>query len=119
MDTKEGDLVFVSVRGYPPWPAKVNSVDVRRTVKYFDVTFFGTQEVAKCRSTNVYPYEENKHMLGVPKKDIKFNLALEEIKKLNTFSSNTCPKTPANNKNKLHLKKLYSLATKFYHFKDT
>lgn len=75
-----GDKVFAKVRGYPPWPAQVNSiVDLGPNKLKYHVTFFGTLETAICKVEDIYPYAENKEKYGKPLKRKGFNEALAEI----------------------------------------
>lgn len=97
MAIKKGDFVFAKVKGYPSWPAIVDQVEEKNRIKYYNVTFFGTKEISKCKQTEVCLYSENKSKLGIPKeKNASFNLALQEIEKAIKLKLNrsTTPRTP-------------------------
>lgn len=42
---KYGDRVFAKVRGYPPWPARVDGITEVQGKNRFHVFFYGTYEV--------------------------------------------------------------------------
>lgn len=67
-ELKVGDYVFATVRGYPSWPARINKVEINNKSIYYRVTFFATNETARCSKKNVHEYQKNKHILGVTKK---------------------------------------------------
>ncbi|XP_067003028.2 PC4 and SFRS1-interacting protein isoform X2 [Anabrus simplex] len=75
-----GDKVFAKVRGYPPWPARVDGLadGTPNKIKY-NVFFFGTAETAVCKAEDLFPYSENKEKYGRPLKRKGFNEALAEI----------------------------------------
>uniref|UniRef100_A0A1B6H1R7 PWWP domain-containing protein n=1 Tax=Cuerna arida TaxID=1464854 RepID=A0A1B6H1R7_9HEMI len=76
-----GDKVFARMRGYPPWPAKVEGVinnTSTKTIKY-RVYFYGTKQIAICKQEDLCSYVENKAVLGKPKKSKGFNDSLLEI----------------------------------------
>ncbi|XP_046399738.1 PC4 and SFRS1-interacting protein isoform X2 [Ischnura elegans] len=78
-----GDIVFAKVRGYPAWPARVETVpdpSAGNKAQKYNVFFFGTYETAVCKLEDIFPYEENKERFGKPQKRRKgFNEALWEI----------------------------------------
>ncbi|CAK9799636.1 Hepatoma-derived growth factor [Anthophora plagiata] len=62
-----GDKVFAKVRGYPPWPAKVEKViDPNSKNSKYSVYFYGTGETAVCKVEELYTYIENKAKFGKP-----------------------------------------------------
>ncbi|XP_050482187.1 PC4 and SFRS1-interacting protein isoform X1 [Bombus huntii] len=62
-----GDKVFAKVRGYPPWPAKVEKVvDANSKNSKYSVYFYGTGETAVCKVEELYSYLENKARFGKP-----------------------------------------------------
>ncbi|XP_043587470.1 PC4 and SFRS1-interacting protein isoform X4 [Bombus pyrosoma] len=62
-----GDKVFAKVRGYPPWPAKVEKViDANSKNSKYSVYFYGTGETAVCKVEELYTYLENKARFGKP-----------------------------------------------------
>ncbi|XP_071449610.1 PC4 and SFRS1-interacting protein-like isoform X2 [Hetaerina americana] len=78
-----GDIVFAKVRGYPAWPARVETVpdpSAGNKAQKYNVFFFGTYETAVCKLEDLFPYEGNKERFGKPQKRRKgFNEALWEI----------------------------------------
>jgi len=63
-----GDLVFAKVRGYPPWPARVQQPTAKSGTKY-QVFFFGTYETAVCKKEELWKYsEETKAKYGKQKR---------------------------------------------------
>ncbi|XP_033341488.2 JIL-1 anchoring and stabilizing protein isoform X1 [Megalopta genalis] len=62
-----GDKVFAKVRGYPPWPAKVEKViDPNSKNSKYSVFFYGTGETAVCKVEELYTYIENKAKFAKP-----------------------------------------------------
>nr|KAF7425102.1 hypothetical protein H0235_007540 [Vespula pensylvanica] len=60
-----GDKVFAKVRGYPPWPAKVEKVtDPNSKNAKYSVYFYGTGETAVCKVEELFTYTENKAKFG-------------------------------------------------------
>ncbi|KAF7401199.1 hypothetical protein HZH68_007019 [Vespula germanica] len=60
-----GDKVFAKVRGYPPWPAKVEKVtDQNSKNAKYSVYFYGTGETAVCKVEELFTYTENKAKFG-------------------------------------------------------
>ncbi|XP_035718493.1 hepatoma-derived growth factor-related protein 2-like [Vespa mandarinia] len=60
-----GDKVFAKVRGYPPWPAKVEKVvDSNSKNAKYNVYFYGTGETAVCKVEELFTYTENKAKFG-------------------------------------------------------
>lgn len=78
-----GDIVFVKIKGFPHWPAKVLSIDneSEKIIKY-NVVFFGTNETACVKQNCIANYLDNKEKYGKMKtenfKNSKFNMALVE-----------------------------------------
>lgn len=75
-----GDKVFAKVRGYPPWPARVDSIadSSPSNIKYH-VFFYGTLERGVCRNQDLFPYQENKEKLSKPIKRKDFQRAINQI----------------------------------------
>lgn len=78
-----GDVVFVKMKGFPHWPAKIITIDKKgEKITNFNVLFFGTNESASVRENCVYNYLENKGKYGKQKtenfRNYKFNKALVE-----------------------------------------
>ncbi|KAK9506856.1 hypothetical protein O3M35_008715 [Rhynocoris fuscipes] len=88
-----GDKVFAKVRGYPPWPAKIEGLaDETPNKMRYHVYFYGTGETAVIKAEDVFAFVENKVKFGKPKKQKYFQEALlqieaelspEEVKKAN------------------------------------
>ncbi|XP_076305144.1 uncharacterized protein LOC143222467 isoform X1 [Tachypleus tridentatus] len=82
MQYKPGDLVFAKVRGYPPWPARVEEKPPpgkKVPPKKFPILFFGTYETANLGTKDLYPYHKFKEKYGNPQKRKFFNEGLWEI----------------------------------------
>lgn len=92
-----GDKVFAKVRGYPPWPARVEGVadETPNKMKYH-VFFYGTRETAICKSEELYSYLENREKYGKPMKKRGFNEGIAQIEmELGlTPRTNLSPQTP-------------------------
>ena len=55
---KKGDLIFAKVKGYPAWPARVESPTDAKCNR-FKVFFFGTYETATIKKEDMWIYNEN------------------------------------------------------------
>lgn len=75
-----GEKVFAKVRGYPPWPARVEGVadETPNKMKYH-IYFYGTAETAICKADELFPYIENRAKYGKPLKKRGFNEALQQV----------------------------------------
>ncbi|XP_012264964.2 PC4 and SFRS1-interacting protein isoform X2 [Athalia rosae] len=75
-----GDKVFAKVRGYPPWPARIESITDGNTknAKY-KVFFYGTGETAVCKVDELFGYVENKAKFGKPLKRKYFHEGLQQL----------------------------------------
>ncbi|KAF7278640.1 hypothetical protein GWI33_008156 [Rhynchophorus ferrugineus] len=72
-----GDKVFAKIKGYPPWPAKIES-DTGK--KKYNVTFYGTQEVGVIKAEDISYYLENKNnFVHKYLKRVGYNSAVKEI----------------------------------------
>lgn len=79
---RTADLVFAKIKGYPPWPARVEKdlpTGFKPTPGRYPVFFFGTYETAVVAAKDLYPYEQYKHQFGIKRKMKNFNEGLEEI----------------------------------------
>ncbi|XP_029033919.1 PC4 and SFRS1-interacting protein isoform X1 [Osmia bicornis bicornis] len=75
-----GDKVFAKVRGYPPWPAKVEKViDPNSKNSKYSVYFYGTGETAVCKVEELYTYTENKAKFGKPLRRKYFHEGLIQL----------------------------------------
>uniref|UniRef100_A0A1B6HJS5 PWWP domain-containing protein n=1 Tax=Homalodisca liturata TaxID=320908 RepID=A0A1B6HJS5_9HEMI len=93
-----GDKIFAKVRGYPPWPARVEGVadETPNKMKYH-VYFYGTGETAVCKQEELFPYAENREKYGKPMKKKGFNEALLQIdSELGLSTLVQTPQTPGN-----------------------
>lgn len=68
---KPGDKVFAKVRGFPHWPAVIENIDLTTKLPKYEVLFYGTQESASVKETDVCLYLENKARFGQTKTNIK------------------------------------------------
>ncbi|XP_022192041.2 PC4 and SFRS1-interacting protein isoform X2 [Nilaparvata lugens] len=75
-----GDKVFAKVRGYPPWPARVEGVadETPNKMKYH-VFFYGTRETAICKTEELFSYIDNREKFGKPMKKRGFKEGIEQI----------------------------------------
>lgn len=75
-----GDKVFAKVRGYPPWPARVEGLadETPNKMKYH-IYFYGTGETAIVKAEDICTFVDNKIRLGKPKKHKNFTEALLQI----------------------------------------
>ncbi|XP_035224545.1 hepatoma-derived growth factor-related protein 3-like [Stegodyphus dumicola] len=79
---KSGDLVFAKVRGYPPWPARVEQdppPGKKVPKNKYPILFFGTYETAVLAAKDLFPYEQYKAKFGKQQKRKFFNEGLWEI----------------------------------------
>lgn len=77
---KTNDKVFAKVRGYPPWPARIEGLadETPNRLKYH-IFFYGTRETGVCRQDELFPYLEFKEKYGKGVKRKFFTEALQEI----------------------------------------
>ncbi|XP_014247546.1 PC4 and SFRS1-interacting protein-like [Cimex lectularius] len=76
----KGDKVFAKVRGYPPWPAKIDALaDETPSKMKYHVYFYGTGETGVVKAEDICSYVQNKAKLGKPKKHKNFTEALAGI----------------------------------------
>lgn len=89
-----GQIVFVKLKGYPHWPAKITEIctNDKNCISKYKVIFFGDNNTADVRETDMYCYEQSKDLYGKPKidnfKNKVFNKALKEAE--NAFSNTKC-----------------------------
>ncbi|GIZ01970.1 hypothetical protein CEXT_10021 [Caerostris extrusa] len=78
---RPGDLIFGKVRGYPPWPARIEPPKQGQKIppNKYHVFFFGTYETGIVQSKDIFPYETFKEKYGKPQKRRFFNEGLHEI----------------------------------------
>ncbi|XP_076366058.1 uncharacterized protein LOC143254990 isoform X2 [Tachypleus tridentatus] len=79
---KPGDLVFAKVRGYPPWPARIEEkppAGKKVPLNKYPVLFFGTYEIANLAPKDLFSYEDYKEKYGKPMKRKFFNDGLWEL----------------------------------------
>lgn len=94
---KIGEIVFVKLKGYPHWPAKIielDTTDKHNKTKY-KVSFYGDGKLSYVKESDTYSYTEHKDLYGQQKTDNYrnklFNEALREAENafLNVDLSNT------------------------------
>lgn len=72
-----GDKVFAKVKGYPPWPARIES-DTGK--KKYSVIFYGTKEVGVIKVEDICYYLKNKDsFVNKYSKRVGYNEAVKEI----------------------------------------
>ncbi|XP_013783002.1 PC4 and SFRS1-interacting protein-like isoform X2 [Limulus polyphemus] len=79
---KPGDLVFAKVRGYPPWPARIEEKPPegkKVPLNKYPVLFFGTYEIANLAPKDLFSYQDYKEKYGKPMKRKFFNDGLWEL----------------------------------------
>ena len=75
-----GDKVFAKVRGYPPWPARVEGLaDETPNRMRYHIYFYGTGETAVVKAEDICSFVDNRVKLGKPKKHKNFTEALIQI----------------------------------------
>ncbi|XP_029156339.1 hepatoma-derived growth factor-related protein 2 isoform X2 [Nylanderia fulva] len=75
-----GDKVFAKVRGYPPWPARVEKVsDPNSKNAKYSVYFYGTGETAVCKVEELYTYTENKVKFCKPIRRKFFHEGIQQL----------------------------------------
>ncbi|XP_014238569.1 PC4 and SFRS1-interacting protein isoform X1 [Trichogramma pretiosum] len=75
-----GERVFAKVRGYPPWPAKIENVtDPNSKQAKYHVHFYGTKEIGTCKIEDLFQYEENKEKFTKAVRRKFFQEGLQEI----------------------------------------
>lgn len=77
---KPNEKIFAKVRGYPPWPARVEGVadETPNKIKYH-VYFYGTGETAVCKQEELFPYIDNRAKFGKPLKKKGFNEGISQV----------------------------------------
>ncbi|XP_065321528.1 PC4 and SFRS1-interacting protein-like isoform X3 [Gordionus sp. m RMFG-2023] len=82
LDYKPGTLVFAKVKGYPPWPARIDNEQLNRKIPKgkYPIFFYGTHETYNLGKKDLFLYEDYKTKLGCPNKHKGFNEGLLEIK---------------------------------------
>lgn len=80
---KVRDRVFAKIRGYPQWPAVIDSIENSNSkILKYNVTFYGTKEVALVKEVDLCSFNENKDRFGKPKqKNQLLNKAIKEAEK--------------------------------------
>ncbi|KAJ1526064.1 hypothetical protein ONE63_009230 [Megalurothrips usitatus] len=81
-----GDLVFAKLKGYPPWPSKINQIESiisggKEKVRY-NVFFYGTHQSSILRSSSLYHYDTYaKSIVDKWGRKPKFHHALKELER--------------------------------------
>lgn len=77
---RSGAKVFAKVRGYPPWPARIEGcADETPKKEKYHVYFYGTGETAVVKSQDVFNFVENRNKMGKLKKHKNFTEAMQQI----------------------------------------
>ncbi|KAL3196073.1 hypothetical protein MRX96_015618 [Rhipicephalus microplus] len=82
MSFNVGDRVFAKVRGYPPWPARVEDCigdKSKPKAQKYSVLFYGTYETATLGPKDLFAYKDFKDKYGQQQKRKFFNEGLWEI----------------------------------------
>ncbi|OXU28913.1 hypothetical protein TSAR_006802 [Trichomalopsis sarcophagae] len=75
-----GERVFAKVRGYPPWPAKIESItDPTSKQAKYHVSFFGTKEIGTCKIEDLLVYADNKDKLSKSVRRKYFHEGIQEL----------------------------------------
>uniref|UniRef100_A0A0N5BEV9 PWWP domain-containing protein n=1 Tax=Strongyloides papillosus TaxID=174720 RepID=A0A0N5BEV9_STREA len=77
------DLVWAKMKGFPHWPGKVIQVpkfNGKGVDSKYMVIFFGTNEHAYLKDTELCHYLENREKYEIPNKKKSFELALKEVR---------------------------------------
>ncbi|RXG68375.1 PC4 and SFRS1-interacting protein [Armadillidium vulgare] len=87
---KPYDLIFAKIKGYPHWPARVESFEFEdgKPPKKYPVLFYGTQETAFLKPDDIFPYHEHLEKYGFPHKNKGFNEGLWLIEHNPNYSPN-------------------------------
>lgn len=99
---KVGDCVFAKVTGHPFWPAVITSVDKANSIIRYNVSFYGTGEIANgVKELHICSFLENRNKYTgakVVKNKDKFSKAVKEaIKYLNYPHSSPLSAQPSPN----------------------
>ncbi|TKR95546.1 hypothetical protein L596_009698 [Steinernema carpocapsae] len=78
-----GDLVWATMRGHPPWPAKVITGPEQASIgqRKCKVILFGTQETALMNESDLCDYEANADRYEHPRKIPDFNKGIQAIRR--------------------------------------
>ncbi|KAG4066937.1 hypothetical protein HA402_007685 [Bradysia odoriphaga] len=84
-----GDYVFAKVKGYPPWPAKITSIDKKK----YKVYFYGTGETANLKIEDCFHYLETKAKYANDKclKKAHFQTAVDQIEQAIATGEDAAP----------------------------
>ncbi|CAH0550181.1 unnamed protein product [Brassicogethes aeneus] len=72
---KPGDKVFAKVKGYPPWPASIQSENGKK----YNVKFYGTGEIGTIKAEDLFYFIKSKNTLKKVLKRKDYNDAMAEI----------------------------------------
>ncbi|VDM42825.1 unnamed protein product [Toxocara canis] len=68
---QRGDLVWAKMKGFPPWPAKILQPSTQLTdvpANRYSVMFFGTNETAIMKNTDLFSYLQHRAQFEVSRK---------------------------------------------------
>ncbi len=71
--------VFAKVRGFPAWPARVQSVTGSGASAKYGVFFYGTYESATLKAADIWPFDEASTKRFGKNKAKNFDVAMKEI----------------------------------------
>lgn len=78
---KKGDLIFAKMKGYPYWPARIETTAKELIAKKkYNILFYGTHDTSVLKVDQLIPYnEETRQTHGQKRRMSTFNDALWEI----------------------------------------
>lgn len=63
-----GDRVFAKLRGYPYWPAVIDTIELKNKICKYNVIFYGTNEAGlSIKEIDICSFLENKNNYGSSK----------------------------------------------------
>lgn len=82
---KKGDRVFAKIKGFPHWPARIETVNSVK--KKFEVVFYGTYQKNVLKWDAILPFNEDTKRVHGQKKQKSFVDAMAEIEQDDAKSS--------------------------------
>ncbi|XP_011496080.1 PREDICTED: PC4 and SFRS1-interacting protein [Ceratosolen solmsi marchali] len=75
-----GERIFAKVRGYPPWPAKIENItDPNTKHAKYHVVFYGTKEIGTCKIEDLFQYADNKDKFSKTVRRKNFHDGIQEL----------------------------------------